>query len=169
MTQIIPVAIMNLVTPEAGAKHELLFNKPASCCYTHSADCHYIEFCYAEYHYTEGHYAEVGLLAICWFLVCWRHFEQHHYAKVSNTEYHDDTPPYNNLKTTDTGVGWCFAPVHTLDYISGPTSRQPSMAAMDLWFSLLVLRWRLNHLLRGSTTPSKWNSHKTFYSCNLHV
>ncbi len=29
-TQIIPVAIMNLVTPKAGAKNELLFNKLAS-------------------------------------------------------------------------------------------------------------------------------------------
>ncbi len=30
MTKIIPVSIMNLVTPKAGANHELLFNKPAS-------------------------------------------------------------------------------------------------------------------------------------------
>jgi hypothetical protein len=28
VTQIISVTIMNLVTPKAGAKHELLFNKP---------------------------------------------------------------------------------------------------------------------------------------------
>ncbi len=30
MTQIISVAIMNLVTPKVGARYELLFNKPAS-------------------------------------------------------------------------------------------------------------------------------------------
>ncbi len=30
MTQIISVAIMNLVTAKVGAKYELLFNKPAS-------------------------------------------------------------------------------------------------------------------------------------------
>jgi hypothetical protein len=30
VTKIIPLAIENLVAPEAGAKHELLFNKPAS-------------------------------------------------------------------------------------------------------------------------------------------
>jgi hypothetical protein len=30
MTKIISVAIVNLVTPKAGAKHELLFNKPAA-------------------------------------------------------------------------------------------------------------------------------------------
>ncbi len=30
MTKIISVTIMILVTPKAGAKHELLFNKPAS-------------------------------------------------------------------------------------------------------------------------------------------
>ncbi len=29
-TQIIPLAFVNLVTPKTGAKHELLFNKPAS-------------------------------------------------------------------------------------------------------------------------------------------
>jgi len=30
VTDIILVAIVNLVTPKVGAKHELLFNKPAS-------------------------------------------------------------------------------------------------------------------------------------------
>jgi hypothetical protein len=30
VTKIISVTIMNWVTPKAGAKHELLFNKPAS-------------------------------------------------------------------------------------------------------------------------------------------
>ncbi len=30
MTRFIGMAVMNLVTPKAAAKHELLFNKPAS-------------------------------------------------------------------------------------------------------------------------------------------
>jgi hypothetical protein len=30
VTKIMSLTIMNLVTPKAGAKHELLFNKPAS-------------------------------------------------------------------------------------------------------------------------------------------
>jgi hypothetical protein len=30
VTKIMPVTIMNLVTPKDGAKHELLFNKPVS-------------------------------------------------------------------------------------------------------------------------------------------
>jgi len=30
VTKIIPLTVVNLVTPKVGAKHELLFNKPAS-------------------------------------------------------------------------------------------------------------------------------------------
>jgi hypothetical protein len=36
VTQIISVTIMNLVTPKDGAKHELLFNEPASVLFQRS-------------------------------------------------------------------------------------------------------------------------------------
>jgi hypothetical protein len=38
LTKIIPLAVVNLVTPKAGAKHELLFNEPSSSTYKPSPE-----------------------------------------------------------------------------------------------------------------------------------
>ncbi len=46
VTQIISLAMMILVTPKAGAKQELLLNKPASAVLTNSKHQHHLTECH---------------------------------------------------------------------------------------------------------------------------